>query len=56
MRDEAGRFDVIGVSQHKLFILRRAGNLFVIVRRLQRTVPTSAMAIALRSLMPKVRP
>lgn len=55
MRDEAGRFDVIGVGQHKLFILRRAGNLFVIVRRLQLR-STSAMAIALRSLMPKVRP
>ena len=38
MRDEAGGFNVIGVGQHKLFILGGTGNLFVIVRRLQGAV------------------
>jgi hypothetical protein len=55
MRDETGRLDVIGVGEDKLFILRRPGYLFAVVRRLERR-STSAIAIALRSLMPKVRP
>ncbi len=35
MGDEAGGLDVVGVGQHELFVLRRAGDAFAVVRALQ---------------------
>ena len=53
VRNKARRLDVIRMGQHKLFVLCRAGNLFAVVRGLQGAVNASAIAMALRSLMPK---
>ena len=38
VRDEAGGLDVVAVHQHKLFLLRRAFDLLVVLARTQRTV------------------
>ena len=38
VRNETGRLDVIGMRQHKLFILSGARHFFAVLRRLERTV------------------
>ncbi len=38
MRDKACGFDVVGMRQHELFILRRACRVLAVLRSLQRTV------------------
>ena len=38
VRDKACGFDVVGMCQHKLFILRRACRVLAVFRSLQRTI------------------